>query len=119
MSVLATAQSFSIVACLSTHTSAVLCKMSKFCLMQVWDVDDLKRVLVLVGHEATVCCVAADETKVRYYLNLCAPSLLKAQDLLKTNHTVLPCNKQRVVNVECRDNSLSQQQHNSSTTACD
>jgi hypothetical protein len=49
--------------------------------LQVWDVDELKRVLVLVGHEATVCCVAADETKVRYHLNLCALNILHTHSL--------------------------------------
>ncbi|CAM9114367.1 unnamed protein product [Scytosiphon promiscuus] len=34
------------------------------CTVQVWDVDEKKRVLVLKGHEATVCSVAADELKI-------------------------------------------------------
>lgn len=31
---------------------------------KVWDVDERKRVMVLQGHEATVCSVVADEHKI-------------------------------------------------------
>ncbi|CAM9121197.1 unnamed protein product [Chrysoparadoxa australica] len=34
------------------------------CTVMVWDITTLKRVLVLEGHEATVCCIAADLTKI-------------------------------------------------------
>lgn len=32
--------------------------------IKVWDVDERKRVMVLQGHEATVCSVVADECKI-------------------------------------------------------
>ncbi|CAM9108876.1 unnamed protein product [Ectocarpus sp. 6 AP-2014] len=34
------------------------------CTVQVWDVDERKRLMVLQGHEATVCSVVADEHKI-------------------------------------------------------
>ncbi|CAN0264617.1 unnamed protein product, partial [Ectocarpus sp. 8 AP-2014] len=34
------------------------------CTVQVWDVDEKKRLMVLQGHEATVCSVVADEHKI-------------------------------------------------------
>eukprot|EP00903_Cladosiphon_okamuranus_P006314 g6190.t1 len=34
------------------------------CTVQVWDVNERKRVMVLQGHEATVCSVVADEHKI-------------------------------------------------------